>query len=57
MTIGVNLSAGYEIRVTDTAALGFTYDSPFLTVGAFEGLEDTKSLSHNASLCFRYYLD
>jgi len=49
--------AGYEFRIADTAALGFAYDYRYLTVGAFEGFDDTKVFSHNASLVFRYYMD
>lgn len=56
---GVNYvgGAGYEFRIADTAALGFAYDFRYLTVGAFQGLDDTKALSHNASLVIRYYMD
>jgi hypothetical protein len=49
--------AGYELRVTDTAAFGIAYDLRYLTVGAFEGLEDTSTLSHNLSASLRYYMD
>jgi hypothetical protein len=49
--------AGYEFRVADTTAFGFAYDFRYLTVGAFEGLEDTEILSNNWSMSFRYYMD
>ncbi len=49
--------AGYEFRIADTAALGLAYDFRYLTVGHFEGLDDTTVLSHNASLSIRYYMD
>jgi hypothetical protein len=49
--------AGYEFRVADTAAIGFAYDYRYLTVGAFEGLEDTSVSSQNASMSIRYYMD
>ena len=49
--------AGYEFRVADTAAVGFAYDFRYLSVGAFEGLDDTSVTSHNASLSIRYYMD
>jgi len=47
---------GYELRASDDFALGLAYDFRFLTVGQFEGLEDTKVYSHNASLSLRFYM-
>lgn len=52
-----NAGAGYEFRVADTVAFGFAYDYRFMTVGNFEGLEDTKIHSQVASFSFRYYAD
>jgi len=49
------LGAGYEFRVADSVALGIAYDYRYLTVGQFEGLDDTKVLSSNLSLSIRYY--
>lgn len=49
--------AGYEFRLSNTAAVGFAYEYRHLGVGAFEGLDDTKISSHNALLSFRWYMD
>lgn len=49
------LGAGYEFRVAESVALGVAYDYRYLTVGNFEGLDDTKALSNNLSLSIRYY--
>ncbi len=49
--------AGYEFRVSDTAAIGLAYEYRHLGVGAFEGFEDTQISSHNALLSFRWYMD
>ncbi len=49
--------AGYEFRITDTAAIGFAYEYRHLGVGAFKGLDDTEITSNNALLSFRWYMD
>ena len=49
--------AGYEFRVSNTAAIGLAYEYRHLGVGAFEGLDDTEISSHNALLSFRWYMD
>lgn len=49
------LGAGYEFRIADSFALGVAYDYRLLTVGDFEGFEDTKAISSCLSMSFRYY--
>ncbi len=49
--------AGYELRGSDTAAIGFAYEYRHLGVGAFKDIEDTEISSHNALLSFRWYMD
>jgi len=49
--------AGYEFRVSDTAAIGLAYEYRHLGVGAFKDLDDTTISSHNALFSFRWYMD
>ena len=51
------LGTGYEFRVADNTAFGFAYDYRYLTVGEFEGLDDTKVHSHNYCVSLRFYMD
>ncbi len=49
--------AGYELRVSDSAAIGLAYEYRHLGVGAFQDLDDTKISSHNALLSVRWYME
>ncbi len=49
--------AGYELRLSDKVAFGAAYEYRTLSVGAFEGLDDTKISSHGALFSFRWYMD
>lgn len=50
------IGAGYEIRVSDGAALGLAYDLRYLDAGDFEFFEGTSTTSHNASLNLAFYM-
>ena len=48
--------AGYELRVSDGAAIGISYDFIYLPVGDFAGFSDVGSVSHNLSLNIHFYM-
>jgi len=48
--------AGWELRISDEAAFGIAYDYRYLSVGAFEGLENTISTTHNLTLNIHWYM-
>lgn len=50
------VGAGYEFRVSDSTAIGLSYDYQDTGVGDFAGGQDTKVTSHALSLSINYYV-
>ena len=48
--------AGYEIRVSDGAGIGISYDLLYIPVGDFENVTNVDSLSQSVSLNIHFYM-